>query len=543
MANGIKTATIAKKFVSFGLIAAQLMSSVAFASGDGRLSLPFTKFSSEEGGQGYPVDNGLSSQASMRDTFSDNHPILMWTESLWDAPARPRFTPTDPSLADAVILYPAKGEGKNGGLHEIVSKIPIRDYARPEDTYGREALETLAKDDSRLTEVRCGCVVHRAGEDGKAHNIGTIYAQGLNATMAYSIAANGCLNTVRQESLLGAEWVAAHSCQVSSFRVEDDIRNDIRAAVAQLKEIERQRQDAQALSFVRKATGILLSGLMGGVFWRARGGGFVSMPGTQIARLLFVGVGFSLIGYLEGGRDGAIAGALMLPAVFIGYSENMDLSNGNRMQKTSAMAARGSLQTLLPALYLGSQGYDPKPLLFGGAMMGPCYAATAKYMQGATVNGGMFGKAFDGVTSWGEFCSGITFGAGLAWALSTRGEKVGPVNISKGAHELGLPDFKNLPEEDTIVLYEDARGETKPTPPARKGNARLAKICQAYSRDDFGFNRPGLAALRDLFWADFDIRQLFGDPIGDVDSVLVNHYQEACGLVGVRRVGPSSPMR
>lgn len=534
MASGIKTA---KKFVSFGLIATQLMSSVAIASGDGRLSLSFTKFSKEEIAQGHSMDSGLSPQMAARDVFSDNRPILMWTESLWDAPARPRFTPTDPNLAEAVILYPAKGNGqnKNDGLHEIVSKIPVREYARPEFTYGREALEALAKDDSRLTETRCGCAVHRSGEDGVAHNIGTIYAQGLNSTMAYSIAVNGCLNAVRQESQVGAEWVTVHSCQVSSFRVEDDIRNDIRAAVTQLKEIEGQRQDAQALSFVRKATGILLSGLMGGVFWRARGGGFVSMPGTQIARLLFVGVGFSLIGYLEGGRDGAIAGALMLPAVFIGYSENMDLSNGNRMQKTSAMAARGSLQTLLPALYLGSQGYDPKPLLLGGAMMGPCYAATAKYMQGATVNGGMLGKAFDGVTSWGEFCSGITFGAGLAWALSTRGEKTGPANISKGARELGLMDFKNLPAEDTIISYEDVSAGIKPTPLPRRGYSQLAKLCQTYSRDQVGFNQPALAALRNLFWADLDVRQLFGDPIGDVDSVLVNHYQEACALVGVRR--------
>jgi hypothetical protein len=164
---------------------------------------------------------------------------------------------------------------------------------------------------------------------------------------------------------------------------------------------------------------ILASTVIGGIGWRIRGG-FLNVGSSNGARYLGVGLSYMGLGYLNGGLDGVIAGALMLPATHVGYADYMNIGRTGNPKSRDAlgMTARGLIQTALPGSFLMARGYGPG-MLFSGAGMGACYWGSWEYMPKRWENSGYIGNTYllDGPTSLAETCSGAVFGAGMSGTL------------------------------------------------------------------------------------------------------------------------------
>jgi hypothetical protein len=155
-----------------------------------------------------------------------------------------------------------------------------------------------------------------------------------------------------------------------------------------------------------------LSMAIGGFLERFKGGGIFPTGHTQLARGLTT-LGYTGLGYLNGGYDGAIAGALMLPGMFLGHGSFMTIGrNGERSKwaDTAIMSALGVGRTGLSGAYLWARGYGPG-FLASGALSGACYSGAYQWAGNLTV--GAKQGFIDGPTSLGEICTGMSIGAAM----------------------------------------------------------------------------------------------------------------------------------
>lgn len=155
--------------------------------------------------------------------------------------------------------------------------------------------------------------------------------------------------------------------------------------------------------------------------WRGvRGGGTLPNPNDSYStqRRAITALGYTGLGYANGGTDGAIAGALMTPGLFIPYGKYMQKQHGkNRIRDFAYMTGAGLATTALPALYLSMRGYNPWPLLAGGAAKGLCYYGAYQWGKGAFANSPDKGFVGGVETQTAELCHGATIGAGLSGSL------------------------------------------------------------------------------------------------------------------------------
>lgn len=164
-----------------------------------------------------------------------------------------------------------------------------------------------------------------------------------------------------------------------------------------------------------------LSMAIGGFLERFKGGGIFPTGHTQLARGLTT-LGYTGLGYMNGGYDGAIAGALMLPGMFFGHGSFMTIGrNGERSKwaDTATMAALGVGRTGLSGAYLWARGYGPG-FLASGALSGACYFGASQWAGNFTL--GAKQGFIDGPTSLGETCTGMAFGAALPLTLQYGGQ-------------------------------------------------------------------------------------------------------------------------
>lgn len=230
----------------------------------------------------------------------------------------------------------------------------------------------------------------------------------------------------RAQSEISPQWiqycvVRENGEQVSANEFREDLqkaRSEFSAEAPRHIPARRQRSDVP-FQWMSRESKQALSTIAGGLLWRFRGG-WMPTGSTQTARIITM-IGYSGIGWFNGGMDGAIAGALNVAPVWInGWGTNMDQGrvNGDRSTDFLAMTARGLLQTSLSGGYLLARGYDGWAL-GSGLGMGACYAggyAIADQFQFRNRSQSS-GVVFEGGTSLGEGCTGAVMGLGLSTSL------------------------------------------------------------------------------------------------------------------------------
>ncbi len=204
----------------------------------------------------------------------------------------------------------------------------------------------------------------------------------------------------------------------------------------------RQRHDVP-FQWMSRGTKQAISTVAGALLWRARGGA-IHTGSTHAARLIFATGGYGLLGWFNGGLDGAVAGGLTsVPLWIAGWGTYMDIGQSKKSKRekgaalhdTAMMTMRGLLQTSLSGGYLMAQGYDGWALA-SGAGMGPCYlGSTYAVRQNSWLVPSRSNSDgtrtptnawIDGSTGYGELCSGAVMGLGLSTTLQngTTGDRL-----------------------------------------------------------------------------------------------------------------------
>lgn len=153
---------------------------------------------------------------------------------------------------------------------------------------------------------------------------------------------------------------------------------------------------------------LLLAALLGGLFWRIRGGwlGEYNPGGTQVARLLGT-LPLVILGFITGGLYPALLAMTHIPMLMLmgwwdSFSLNVDL------RKSMILVLRGLLQTTPIALGLLVLGYPLYYLaLLGGASFGVLHYLCTKYAQNIPHVIVFKSKLIDGPLSLVEITYGI----------------------------------------------------------------------------------------------------------------------------------------
>jgi hypothetical protein len=169
-----------------------------------------------------------------------------------------------------------------------------------------------------------------------------------------------------------------------------------------------------------------LAVVVGGSYWRMRGGGLYSLSSTQKARLFFNRQPMTILGDLAGSGDGLAAGEAIFAQIFNGWGEWMDMGTtpGDQDQYHDLVMAtnRGLQQVEFAARELQNKGYDSTSLIMGGLQLGPCYLTSLKLLSNVGVATKFpypvyQGDFLNGFTAWGEFCTGASITLGLVDTL------------------------------------------------------------------------------------------------------------------------------
>lgn len=168
-----------------------------------------------------------------------------------------------------------------------------------------------------------------------------------------------------------------------------------------------------------------LSLFLGGMYWRFRGGGALSLGSTRRARFLFNRLPMELIAQLNGGNQAKVIGTRINDRISKGWGEYMDMGttpgDKDRVHDVVMMMNRGLYQVESAASELRSQKFDNTNLLAGGMQMGICYYYSVEKLINFHLGRPMpapFNSSFiDGFTASGEFCTGAAISLGLSKSL------------------------------------------------------------------------------------------------------------------------------
>ena len=171
----------------------------------------------------------------------------------------------------------------------------------------------------------------------------------------------------------------------------------------------------------------LISTLLGGIYWRIRGGGLRFQPdGTNAARYLFNKLPMGAIGFLNGGDVGKEAGERQnIELILHGWGKYMTMGTTpggfDLWYSFVKMTQRGAIQVDSASDSLLENGYDPYEYQAGGRQMGLCYfAAYQSALRDFRVNPVMdppYRGFVDSGTPGGELCTGAAISLGLAESL------------------------------------------------------------------------------------------------------------------------------
>lgn len=163
------------------------------------------------------------------------------------------------------------------------------------------------------------------------------------------------------------------------------------------------------------------------MMWRFRGGGYVPLSGTQLARLYYAQLPYAILAGLNG-LDQVTAftvGAKMfyvLAAEGWGRWMDMGTTSGEEPELNDLihMSIRGLHQTNGIEYSLASEGYNTEIMRFYTLHFGICYIYSFDKLKDVILKGNMskpFSGFYDWPTAWGEHCAGASLGLGLAETL------------------------------------------------------------------------------------------------------------------------------
>lgn len=180
---------------------------------------------------------------------------------------------------------------------------------------------------------------------------------------------------------------------------------------------KRVRNWFQNLGWFGKTLTVIVSAIAGALLWRIRGG-WLPTGSTQAARGIAAG-GMGLLGFLLGGPAGLLAGLLTMPELFIGWSQYLYAGNTGGTVALSnflGMTFRGVEQTLGSGAVLAGAGFSPY-FMVAGAMMGPIYSLTNKFLSTTKVFPNNPGGFITNSTTWAECFTGAWLFGSLAATL------------------------------------------------------------------------------------------------------------------------------
>lgn len=480
--------------------------------------------------------------------------VLRWTIPIPVYPTRAIEPPARPDVnADApfVILQ------RDSNQRSITPVFPITDTPiaqLPGDSAIRQSLRS-----GTFYTAHCECLVQTRSRTDRYERVGESFARGLSAEMATRLTQESCFNYARSHNQRSTpsekiERYTMGRCEQQEEQLPDELRTQLTRALENLESQQQAQAQFERSAIPRLILRVALSGLAGGFMWRSRGGG-IQLGSTQLARLTFVGLGYTLVGLLNGvieqdpqlAHDGAMAGLLMLPGAFLGYGGDFDLTTGNQQSETINLTVNGMARVALPTVYLASRGYEPAPLLAGGALMGGCYNSAANLFERMRNHS----RFFDGHTAVAEACTGAAFATGLALSLA--------------AHHRQTIHLSSLPQELESVLLQYKMAGNQPSPiyqviatnvgnqgPGGAGERRvpthpqIASVCREYKNDTEAFRVGGAAnrQLSSLAQSDPAVRQILCAPVRSLDrfrdddkefscfdfeNVVANHGARICG--------------
>lgn len=162
------------------------------------------------------------------------------------------------------------------------------------------------------------------------------------------------------------------------------------------------------------------------MMWRFRGGGFIPLNGTQLARIFYAQLPYKLLAELNGldSINASNLGANMFGRLVThGWSGWMDIGRNhgeNEAHDLAYMSVRGLQQTQEVEMALKSLGFDASIVKYYSAHFGICYLYAWEKLDKVLVHpkpSKPYSGFFDGATSWGEHCAGAAFGLGLSETL------------------------------------------------------------------------------------------------------------------------------
>ncbi|MEQ8347897.1 MAG: hypothetical protein RIB84_02185 [Sneathiellaceae bacterium] len=168
-----------------------------------------------------------------------------------------------------------------------------------------------------------------------------------------------------------------------------------------------------------------LSMLLGGVYWRMRGGGLLQEPAsTQTTRVYYNALPMAAIGFLNGGAEGWAAGLAIFSRIFEGWGSWMDMGRtpggADALADLQGMTARGARQVGIAAPLLASGGYDTAWLEAGGLHLGPVYYFAWERLGHLRIGADLappLQPFLEGPTAWGEALGGAAISYGFARSL------------------------------------------------------------------------------------------------------------------------------
>lgn len=207
-------------------------------------------------------------------------------------------------------------------------------------------------------------------------------------------------------------------------RIDADGRLAVAAEIAALRTAGRDRGTLPypAVTAPERAE---LSLLLGGIYWRMRGGGLLDEPAsTQTTRVYYNALPMAAIGWLNGGAEGWTAGLAIFSRIFEGWGSWMDMGRtpggADALSDLQGMTARGARQVGIAAPLLAAGGYDPAWLEAGGLHLGPVYYFAWERLSHLRIGAELqppLQPFLEGPTAWGEALGGAAISYGFARSL------------------------------------------------------------------------------------------------------------------------------
>ncbi len=253
------------------------------------------------------------------------------------------------------------------------------------------------------------------------------------ADSAQSLLAHNCfLSSVEKDAFETQSKAINAAVKNLSKRLFDMNSLGQAQALADQQAIERQGRKRNSLPYpsLNDKDRKFLTWVLGGIFWRMRGGGLLDYPsGTNETRRLYTEVIFRTLTVFNCGQncDGlakSVGSSQRFALIMRGWGKYMDIGHTpnqeDRFHDLVQMSARGIYQVSSTATTLEKSRFDVSRYRLAGSQMGACYDFGWEKMNGIGFGEKLalpYSAFLFYPTEWAEFCIGAIMSKGLAESL------------------------------------------------------------------------------------------------------------------------------